>query len=44
MVGGIVGAYKGIDSFPIDVIKTVEDESDLDFADTAAKLIEYMGK
>ena len=42
MVGGISGAYRGIDAFPLDVVKTVEDESDLDFSDIAGKLIEYM--
>lgn len=42
MVGGIAGAYQGIDHFPKDVIKTVQDESDLDFEDTASKLIHHM--
>ena len=42
MVGGISGAYRGIDAFPVDVVKTVEDESDLDFSDITGKLIEYM--
>lgn len=44
MVGGISGAYMGIDAFPVDVIKTVEDESSMDFSDIAGKLIEYMGR
>jgi ADP-ribosylglycohydrolase len=42
MVGGISGAFKGIDAFPVDVVKTVEDENHLNFSDIACKLIEYM--
>ena len=42
MVGGITGAYRGIDSFPEDVIRTVENESELDFENIADKLIDYM--
>ncbi|TRO51352.1 hypothetical protein E2P71_09195 [Candidatus Bathyarchaeota archaeon] len=44
MVGGIAGAYKGINAFPSDVVKTVENENNIDFSDIAAKLIDYMRK
>ena len=44
MVGGIVGAYKGIKAFPVDVVKTVENENNIDFSDIATKLINYMRK
>jgi ADP-ribosylglycohydrolase len=42
MVGGIAGAYRGIDSFPEEVIRTVENESELDFENIADKLIDYI--
>jgi ADP-ribosylglycohydrolase len=42
MVGGIVGAYTGIDGFPKDIVRTVEEENKFNFEDIASKLIEYM--
>jgi ADP-ribosylglycohydrolase len=41
MVGGIAGALKGIDAFPPETVRQVEEESDLDLKDVALKLIEH---
>jgi ADP-ribosylglycohydrolase len=41
MVGGVAGAYKGIDAFPADMVRQVEEESDLDLMDVAEKLLEH---
>jgi ADP-ribosylglycohydrolase len=41
MVGGIAGALRGIGAFPPEMVRQVEEESDLDLKDVALKLIEH---
>jgi ADP-ribosylglycohydrolase len=44
IAGGIAGAFKGIDAFPEDMVRQVEEESSLDLALTARKLVEFARK
>jgi len=44
IAGGIAGAFKGIDAFPEDMVRRVEEESGLDLALTARKLVEFARK
>lgn len=44
IAGGIAGAFKGIDAFPEDMVRRVEEESGLDLELTARKLVEFARK
>ncbi|MCP8315232.1 MAG: ADP-ribosylglycohydrolase family protein [archaeon] len=44
IVGGMAGAYKGIEAFPKDLVKKVEQVNGLEFEKTARKLLELREK
>lgn len=44
IAGGIAGAYKGIDAFPYQMVKQVEEESNLELEEIARRLVEFTRK